>query len=210
MKPNPIFLLVIFALLVFVALQTEQKFNQQQQRFTAERVGDSAVFAWRDEVEFPMSLRLQETFDEWKGEVDRIVIDLSSPGGSVSEGRQVIQVIDDMKRSHLVETRVRARRFCLSMCVPIYLQGEMRVAAPTSQWMFHQPSAVDAITGEPIRTPQLERQYETQKFVDRYFKQSDMDPLWLEKLEAEWDGKDIWKTGRQLFDEESGIILEIR
>jgi len=36
-----------------------------------------------------------------------------------------------------------------------------------------------------------------------------MNPAWLQKIEAEWNGKDIWKTGKELMDEESGIITTL-
>ncbi|MEL7489390.1 MAG: hypothetical protein AAGJ73_01620 [Pseudomonadota bacterium] len=62
MKPNPLALAALFGLLIFVALQTEQKFNAQKSNFTTRQEGDAIVFVWRDEVRFPMSLRLRETF----------------------------------------------------------------------------------------------------------------------------------------------------
>ncbi len=209
MKPNPLALAALFGLLIFVALQTEQKFNAQKSNFTTRQEGDAIVFVWRDEVRFPMSLRLRETFDEARGRVDHIIIDLASPGGAVAEGREVIAVINDMKKTHLVETRVQQGRVCASMCVPIYLQGEKRSAHPTSRWMFHEPSSVDAITGEKVETPEFEQRMDTRRVVDRYFKNSDINPDWLQALEDQWKGKDIWKTGRQLVNEDSGIITDL-
>ena len=210
MKPNPLALLALFALLIFVAVQTEGKFKAQMGRFTVQQEGSAVVFRWRDGVEYPMSERLKDTFRDWRSQVDHIIIDLSSPGGAVSEGRAVIEIIDEMKKTHLVETRVLSNRSCLSMCVPIYLQGEKRTASPSSRWMFHEPSSVDAVTGERRDRPGFEQRYETRKFVDQYFRDSEMNPAWIKKLESEWQGKDIWKSGRQLVDENSGIILELQ
>ena len=209
MKPNPLLLIVLFALLVVVALRTEQRFAEQSVSFRAVREGDAVVFFWRDDVEYPMSLRFAEAFDEWSGEVDRIIVDLSSPGGAVSEGRAVIELIDRIKRSHEVITRVDAQGYCLSMCVPIFLQGERRLAAGTSRWMFHQPTAVDAVTGEVEDRPARVRDYEARRFVDRYFRRSDMNPDWIETLEREWRRGDVWKSGRQLVEEESGVVTEL-
>lgn len=209
MKPNPLALAALFGLLIFVAWQTEQKYNSQKSNFTTRQEGNAIVFLWRDEVKFPMSLRLKETFQEWRGQVDHVIIDFSSPGGAVAEGREVIAVINEMKKTHLVETRVQQGRVCASMCVPIYLQGEKRTAHPASRWMFHEPSSVDAVTGEEVRTPEFEKRIETRRFVDRYFRNSEMNQAWLQKLEAEWQGKDIWKSGKQLVTEDSGIITEL-
>ncbi len=209
MKPNPIALIVLFAILVLVALRTENRFAAQEGRFLVREEADAVVFMWRDDISFPMSARLAETFDEWRDAVGEIVIDLSSPGGSVAEGRQVIAVIDRMKETHRVSTHVGARGICMSMCVPIYLQGEERTASPYSRWMFHEPSSVDAVTGERVDRPAFERAYETRRFVDRYFRSSDMDPAWLAALEEDWKGRDIRKSGRDLVAEGSGVIQRL-
>ena len=209
MKPNPIALIFLFGLLVVVALQTEQKFKQSAEQFTAREEGDAVVLAWRDEVKYPMSLRLQETYEAKAGDTKRFIIELNTPGGSVSEGRQVIDVINAMKRTHTVETRVLANRICASMCVPLYLQGHERTAAPSARFMFHEPTSVDAVTGEEVKTPEFEKRYETKRFVDRYFRESEMNPEWISKLEKEWEGKDVWKTAKQLVAEDAGIVLRL-
>ncbi len=209
MKTNPIALIVLFSILVFVALKSEERFAAQEGQFLVRQEGDAVIFMWRDEVKFPMSARLAETFEAWRDEVGEIVIDLSSPGGAVAEGRQVIAVIDLMKETHRVSTHVGGRSICMSMCVPIYLQGETRTASPSSLWMFHEPSSVDAVTGERVDQPAFERAYETRRFVDRYFRNSDMDPVWLAALEGEWKGRDIRKSGRQLVAEGSGVIQRL-
>jgi|GEM_PF-2263067 len=210
MKPSPIALVVLFGLLVIVALQTENKFKQSAEQFTSRHEGEAVVLAWRDEVKYPMSLRLQETYNAKRSETQRFIIELNTPGGSVGEGRQVIDVINAMKHTHTVETRVLANRICASMCVPLYLQGHERTAAPSARFMFHEPTAVDAVTGEEVKTPAFEKRMETKRFVDRYFRESEMNPEWLAKLEAEWEGKDIWKSARQLVAEDSGIVLALR
>jgi len=166
-KPNPIALLALVGLLIFVGWSTDQKFKAQKSNFTTRMEGDAIVFLWHDGVAFPMSLRLEETFDEWSGKVDHIIIDLSSPGGAIAEGGKVIDVIKQMKQTHLVETRVQQNRMCASMCVPIYLQGEIRTAHPESRWMFHEPVAVDIFTDEVAETPEFEKRFETRRFVDR-------------------------------------------
>ena len=72
-----------------------------------------------------------EAFEKARNEVRSVIMDLSSPGGSLYEGREVIRVIDRMKRTHKVATHVGRKQICLSMCVPIFLQGQERVAAAT-------------------------------------------------------------------------------
>ncbi|MEO0880085.1 MAG: ATP-dependent Clp protease proteolytic subunit, partial [Pseudomonadota bacterium] len=141
-----------------------------------------------------------------RGEADTVIIDLHSPGGSVSEGRAVIEAIERIRRTHTVETRVGPISFCASMCVPIYLQGSVRRAAPSARFMFHEPSSRDAITGERVDTPEFEQRWASRQFVARYFEDSEMDPAWREKLVTEWRGRDIWKTGRELVDERANVV----
>lgn len=167
---------------------------------------DTVVFYWRSEVEVPMARRFAEAFDEWKFKADRIIIDLHSPGGALHEGEAVIRIIDEMKRTHIVDTRVRNRRACYSMCVPIFLMGEKRSAAANARFMFHEPTAYDYFTGEEVEEPEFEKRYISEKFFNRYFVNSEMDPVWRDGLKAEWRGRDIWKSGQTLMDEGSNIV----
>lgn len=204
--------LVMFALTAALITRNEQFVFQNEGRLVVKPDAgdpDAVVFIWRSDVETPMARRFAEGFDEWKGETRRIIIDLNSPGGSIHEGEEVIRAIERMKKTHIVDTRVRARRACYSMCVPIFLQGEQRTAAASSKWMFHEPIAVDAISGKEVRQPAFERRYAARKFFTRYFANSDMDPAWREKLLQDMKGKEIWKTGRALVDEGSGIVTAL-
>lgn len=167
---------------------------------------DTIVFTWRDKVEAPMARRFEEAWREWKNEGSRVVIDLHSPGGVISEGERVIRVIDRMKRTHVVETRVRGRRACYSMCVPIYLQGEERYAAPNASFMFHEPTAYDFYTGEKVDQPQFEKDMMSRKFFEMYFVNSPMNPSWGQRLVQDWKGKDLFYSGRELVDQDSNIV----
>lgn len=207
LRINQIALIVMSVILVFLAWRNEQLiFDRAGELIVRQEAADSLTFYWSSDVDFPMARRFEDAFEEWRDETDRIIIDLNSPGGSLGEGRDVIDVISRMKRTHIVETRVGPRRSCLSMCVPIYLQGDVRTAAASSQWMFHEPTAMDAITGEVVEIPEFERRYASDRFVRDFFVNSDMDPDWLDRLLREWRGRDVWRSGRELMDEGSGII----
>lgn len=207
LRLNQIALVIMCALLVFLAWRSEYTLFQYGAQLTVKQESSDTVrFTWRSPVEAPMAQRFEDAFEEWRYEVDHIIIDLNSPGGALREGREVVNLINHMKRTHVIETRVGPGRSCLSMCVPIYLLGDVRTAAPSSRWMFHQPTAMDAITGEEVRIPEFERRYTSNKFVRDYFVNSDMDPVWLDGLLTEWQGKDVWRTGRELMAEDSGII----
>lgn len=169
----------------------------------------TVVFSWRSQVDTPMARRFAEAYDDWKGRSDRIVIELNSPGGAVREGEMVIREIERMKRTHKVDTRIGPRRACYSMCVPIFLQGEERIAAANARFMFHEPSARDMFTDEEVKQPAFEKRYATNRFVQRYFVNSPMDAAWREKLVAEWEGRDVFKSAKELTDEGSGIVTTL-
>ena len=210
LRLNQIALIVMCVILVFLAWQSEQRiFHLGARLVVTEEAGGTVRFSWRSPVAAPMARRFEDAFAQWRGRAERIIIDLNSPGGSLAEGRAVISVIEEMKRSHLVETRVGPGRSCLSMCVPIFLKGDVRTAAPSSRWMFHEPAAMDAVTGEEVEIPEFEKRYASDRFVREYFVASDMDPVWLDGLLEEWRGRDVWRTGRELMDEGSGIIQRL-
>ena len=202
-------LLVAFAALVLIALRFEHSFYGDRGRLTVSYEPDEIVFSWRGPIEMPMARQLAKAFDDHLDRKSQATLVLDSPGGSIREGEAVITLLKKIKQHHLVETRVEARRRCLSMCVPIYLQGDDRTAAPSSRWMFHEPRTFDAITGEEIDRPALERQYTNWRFFKRYFENSEMDPAWAARLAQDWRGKDIWRTGQQLYDERSNVILHL-
>ncbi|MGI9465137.1 MAG: ATP-dependent Clp protease proteolytic subunit [Aestuariivirgaceae bacterium] len=211
-KLNRIALVVMIGIAGYLAWQHQQQLFEDKGRLVAARdpaASDTVVLSWRSEIDVPMRRRVLEAYDEWKGKVRRIVIDLHSPGGSLMEGRRVIELINTMKRTHRVDTRVGTNHSCLSMCVPIYLQGQTRFAAASSQWMFHEPRVFDYFTGEEVKTPKSEREGLARRFFGRYFTNSEMDPAWRRQLEQQWRGKDVWRTGRQLVDEGSNIIHEL-
>ena len=168
---------------------------------------DTAIFVWRGVVQSPMAQSFAGEFERRKEEVKRIVIELNSSGGDVGEGERVINVIKDMKRTHSVQTYVGPESECLSMCVPIYLQGRLRVAATSSQWMFHRPSAYDPLTGQNAISYGTEKSQATLSIYNRFFKDSPMNPMWRESLRQQWEFGDVWKTGKELKAERSNIIM---
>lgn len=170
---------------------------------------DTAIFEVHSQIEAPVARKLREAEKDLSESVQRIVIDLDSPGGSLAEGRKIINVIDRMKRSRRVDTFVGPRANCLSMCVPIFLQGAQRIAAPNSRWMFHAPVRVDAFTGDEVDTPRFERKMAARWFMDRYFEDGKVNGQWAAKVRDDIQmGKEIWRRGADLQQEKSGIITQ--
>lgn len=206
---NRLLLCALVAVAGVLAWQHQSKLFENKGRLEVALQGQTAVLAWNSEVELPMARRIEEAFEKMRGQVKRFVLVLNSPGGSLHEGGEVIKVLSRIKRSHELQTFVGPRQNCLSMCVPIYLQGQVRLAAPDSRWMFHEPIYLEAHTGEKVNKPKFERDFFARRFFNRYFTNSEMDPAWRKRLEAEWKGKEVWKTGKQLHDEKANIVTRI-
>lgn len=208
-KPNQIILIVLTAVAVFLYWQKYEDVYKDEGRLQVFKEGDAVILSWASPIELPMERRFQEAYAQWADQTDKFIINLNSGGGSLLEGRLVIDVINQMKKTHLVETTVGEGANCLSMCVPIYLRGEQRSASRNSRWMFHQPSAYDYITDKKVDENEADRSAASDRFFEKYFVNSEMDPQWRDNLQKEWIGKDVWRTGKQLYDERSNVILSL-
>lgn len=201
--------LAAFAVLALFAWWTGGDVYRSGPQLQIREERGAVVFAWSDEIAAPFARRLSDAYKDWKGKTDRIVIELNSPGGSIVEGRFAIEEIKKIKRTATVETRVGQRRMCASMCVPVYLAGDVRVAAASSRFMFHEPALYDAVTDERAKQAEFERDMESAHFFHRYFDTADLDPAWRVKLERDWKGRDLWFTGAELVEQKSGIVQAI-
>lgn len=198
--------LALFAALAFFAWKSGRKVFEEGPDLEIVEVDGAVVLRWAHGVEAPMASRFAEAFDEWKDRTGRFVVDLDSPGGALVEGRLVIAEIERMKATHEVDTHVGAGALCLSMCVPIYLAGDRRTATREARFMFHEPSSYDFVTDEKVRKPGFEQKMTSERFFERYFGKSEMNPEWREKLRAEWKGRDLWFTAEELVEQGSGVV----
>lgn len=201
--------LLLFVALGIFAWRSGRAVYDEGPALAVAEEGDAIVFQWSSAVEAPMAFRFREAFDASKDKTARIVIELHSPGGALTEGRSVIDEIERMTRTHRVDTRVAAGATCASMCVPIYLAGEARIASPSARFMFHEPSSVDYFTDEKAAKPAFEQRMDADRFFERYFTQSAMTPAWREKLREDWKGRDVWKTGAELMAEGSNVVTAL-
>lgn len=201
--------LALFAALGVFAWRSGRVVYEEGPSLTVVGEGDAVVFKWTDAVEAPMAFRFRAAFEEVKDKTGRIVIDLNSPGGALAEGRSVIEEIERMKATHRVDTRVAPGATCASMCVPIFLAGQDRIASASSAFMFHEPTSVDFVTEEKVKKPAFEQRMDAERFFERYFTRSPMDPDWREKLREDWKGRDVWKSGAELVAEGSGVVTRV-
>ncbi|MCB2113930.1 MAG: ATP-dependent Clp protease proteolytic subunit [Parvularculaceae bacterium] len=207
-RGKPVFLLTpaLFAVLALFAWKSGRKVYEVGPELEIREVGDAVVMRWAHDVAAPMAERFQTAFDDWKGRTDHIIIELDSPGGALAEGRLVVDAIEAMRATHLVATRVGSGDECASMCVPIYLAGEERIAARDALFMFHEPSSYDLVTQKRVDKPGFEQRMTSKRFFDRYFAASEMDPQWRENLRVAWKGRDLWFTAEELVEQGSGVV----
>src|SRR5260370_35113316 len=69
---------------------------------------------------------------------ERNVIAAEQVIGQVEEGDRVIQILNEAKQTRRLVTQVLDGNLCASMCIPIFLQGDDRLAARASNWIFHE------------------------------------------------------------------------
>ncbi len=215
MLPDRLIKLLLVAAVAIAAglywLQQSQVYENKG-RLSARQLSDASntvVLSWHSDIEVPMVRRFEEAFAEWRSKTARFVVDLNSRGGALLEGRKMIELIDRMNRSHTVDSNVGPGAGCLSMCVPIYLQGQTRMASASSRWMFHEPQYYELFSDEKADGNERERKALAGRFFEKYFVNSPITPAWREQLKAEWQGKDVWRTGQQLVDEGSGVITQL-
>ncbi len=168
----------------------------------------TVLLKWRGEIAPPMQAKLAEAFKEHRGKTDRLVLTLSSPGGSVGHGGAVIRLLRDIRRTHKLETLVEGNGTCASMCVPIYLQGDTRLASPRSRWMFHEVTLRDAITDEKQDMRPSDQKARTDKLFDDYFRPAGVPESWISDMREKMRKGDVWRTGDQLMKQNAGIIHE--
>lgn len=203
--------LVLFGLIVVAMLMGWRLYEQKHAdtgQLTVRQNGDTVILAWTGEVELPMHTLLVRAFEEWRNKSEHFLLQLNSPGGSVREGGDVVELLQRIKRTHTLDTYVASREICMSMCVPIFLLGTKRIAAPDARFMFHEPKRFYD-DGSEAKGFSFEREALTRRFFTRYFVNSAMDANWRVQLEKDWIGKDIFRSGKQLFDERSNIVTDL-
>lgn len=172
---------------------------------------DLIYLKWRGKIAAPMANRISEALAAHEGDGSKIILSLSSPGGSVDEGAKVIRLLRAIREKHALVTSVDAGAMCASMCVPVYLQGQQRIAAADADFMFHKVVFRDFFSNErDSSVPAASIDAETDHFFEAYFVAAGVSPTWTQKLRSEIaGGNEVWKTGRELVDEKSGIVQEV-
>jgi len=202
---NRLVLAGMAALAVIMGWQLYQKRNADNGQLSINMSGDTLVLSWRGQIEIPMSSSMRRAFQQHKDQTTKVVLILNSQGGALREGSEVIDLLEQAKRTSQLTTIVPPQGICMSMCVPIFLHGQSRIAAADSRFMFHEPKRFYD-DGTEAKGFSFEREALSRRFFEKYFVNSPIDPAWLKALEQQWVGKDVFKTGRELVDERTNVV----
>jgi len=119
--------------------------------------------------------QLWTEFSKAKARVKHVVLVLSSCGGSIAEAERVIEILQEIKKTHQLETRVEPGSLCASACIPIFLQGVRRRAALTSAWLFHEVTRSNALH----RTKKRVDRTRTERVFENYYLKAGVSEAWL-------------------------------
>jgi hypothetical protein len=178
----------------------------------ASREPRTLYLKWQGKIAAPMASRIADAFASHREGIDKVVLSMSSPGGAVDQGADVIRLLQRISQTHQLTTLVEADDICASMCVPIYLQGQRRLAASDAEFMFHEISFRDFFSKKADRSvPQESIGAETDRFFARYFVTAGVSQDWIRQVRAEIaGGREVWKNGRELVDEKSGVVQQLQ
>jgi hypothetical protein len=158
---------------------------------------------WTGKIKQPMAAELEDVIAKWHGRATGgFELILDSGGGKMREGRKVIALLQKLKQTRRLATTIFAGRKCGSSCVPIFLQGQTRAAAAATLWLFHEVGKTDPKSKKLIGL----RPERTQHYFQAYFVPAGVPRIWLDRLSKRIRGRDLWMTGREVFETGSNII----
>ena len=154
---------------------------------------------WSGPIVPGMADYLRSTFATYGAELHRVILFLDSAGGRVEEGDHVIHVLDELKTTHRLVTVVEDDKLCASMCIPIFLQGDDRLAGRTSGWIFHEAAAPGAV--------KKERKQQTLQLLDRYYAPAGVSADWIKRIIPIIERANLWQSGGDLIEANTGIVV---
>lgn len=214
-KLNRVLWVSVLLLIAVLVIQTRDNLEMffagiGKLEVTVDGDGETVRLYWRGKIDAPMASRIAEAYDQHRDKAQKFVLSLSSPGGSLSHGGQVVALLRQIRRSHTLETLVDRNRRCASMCVPVYLQGQRRRAAESARFMFHEVSFREQFADQDLDVPASAKQSATDRLFGTYFTPAGVPETWIRQVRADMTGgNDVWKTARELVDEDSGIVQSI-
>ncbi len=145
---------------------------------------------WSGPIVPGMAEYLRSAIDRYGALSRRVVLFLDSAGGKVDEGDRVIHLLDEIKQTHRLITVVPDGKLCASMCVPIFLKGDDRLAGRTSLWIFHEVARRGA--------NRKERTEVTLRLLDKYYAPAGVSTHWIKAIVPAIERAELWQSGGDL------------
>lgn len=99
---------------------------------------DAAGLRFSGPITAPLADALETVlFDGGKPRFARLMLELDSEGGELGAVEKVVAVLEKVKRSATLNTRVLDGKVCASGCVALFMVGSQRKASTASVWVFH-------------------------------------------------------------------------
>ena len=187
---------------VICSLAVTQSATAGMKTYYSESRGKVRI-VWSGRIQRPMAKQLSRAISKWHDRaLNGVELVLNSGGGSMREGHNVIKTLRRLRKTRRLTTAVLPGTVCGSACIPIFLQGETRVASAATLWLLHEVSKSDPKTKKLIAL----RPKKTQQFFRRYFLPAGVPQGWIDMITPKIRGKDVWWTGGQIYSSGSNII----
>lgn len=149
---------------------------------------------------------LAEKFQKLITETDlkkEIELRFDSVGGSIYETKKLINILNELKENNTgLTTRVDQGSMCASSCVPLFVQGQKRLAGNASSFMFHGV-ALYAVTNVPGEN-------DTKIMIESYRKAGIAEKWIQEQIDMQvWSSpNETWYNGKELLENDSNFVTE--
>jgi hypothetical protein len=171
--------------------------------------GDKLLLKWSGTVNASMAKTVAAEFDAHRRRAKSVELSLQSCGGRTDYMAEVIGVLRHIKTTHKLTTVVERGATCASACIPIFLASDRRTAALSSLWFFHRSWRHQLVGGVDGVMTAVPGGSSLKRFLKQYYASAGVSARWLAGLEGiiEKNGG-YWQTGRDLWDDKSGVITE--
>jgi hypothetical protein len=172
--------------------------DQASSSFEFNETDRTLSIAWSGPIIPGTADDLRTALDKYGAASHRVVLFLKSAGGRVDEGDRVIHLLDGIKPTHRLITVVLDGSLCASMCIPVFLQGDDRLAGRTSRWIFHEAARQ--------AENEKERRKETLYLFQKYYVPAGVSMQWLKRMMPLVKRAELSESGGDLISAKSGII----
>lgn len=161
--------------------------NTEYKRGSAPLRTDHSMIRIDGGADYQLENSLKDALVKFRYDSRPLVISLSGLGGASTDTYRIVKLLREGMQGRRVETHVASGAKCASYCLEIYFAGARRTAAAGARFGFDREMLA------------------SDKFPH------DVDDAWIYKAKlARRDYRDLWLTGEQLVEQNSGLIHALR